>query len=90
VAISLDDVATLRRFRASIGASFPFLSDPDGRVSRLYAGVSLGTANRVTVDINSDGTIAHVRQGLGAIFPDEDIKACPLHEERTSKPADST
>ena len=90
MAISLDDVATLRRFRASIGAPFPFLSDPDGRVSRLYAGVSLGSANRVTVDINSDGTIAHVRQGLGAIFPEADIKACPIHEQRTSEPADST
>jgi peroxiredoxin len=90
VAISLDDVATLRRFRESIGASFPFLSDPDGRVSRLYAGVSLGTANRVTVDIDGDGTIAHVRQGLDAIFPDKDIKACPLHEARPPEPADGT
>jgi thioredoxin-dependent peroxiredoxin len=90
VAISLDDVATLRRFRESIGAPFPFLSDPDGRVSRLYAGVSGGTANRVTVDIDSDGTIAHVRQGLGAILPDTDIKACPLHEQRAPAPADAT
>src|SRR5215471_15898410 len=79
VAISLDDTATLKRFRASLGAPFPFLSDPDGRVSR-------GTANRVTVDIGSDGTIAHVRQGLGALFPAEDIKGCPLHERRTVGP----
>jgi peroxiredoxin len=90
VAISLDDVDTLRRFRKSIGATFPFLSDPDGRVSRLYAGVSLGSANRVTVDIDTDGTIAHVRQGLGAIFPDADIKGCPLHEQRPAAAADST
>lgn len=89
VAVSLDDVATLRRFRESIGAPFPFLSDPDGRVSRLYAGVSLHTANRVTVDIDSDGTIAHVRQGLGALFPDEDIKGCPLHEQGPPAPANS-
>ena len=87
MAISLDDVATLRRFRASIGATFPFLSDPDGRVSRLYAGVSLGSANRVTVDIDADGTIAHVRQGLSAIFPNADIKACPLHEAHPPAPA---
>jgi peroxiredoxin len=90
VAISLDDVATLKRFRESIGAPFPFLSDPDGRVSRLYAGVSMHTANRVTVDIDSDGTITHVRQGLGALFPDADIKGCPLHERRGSEPAGST
>ena len=91
VAISLDDVATLKRFRESLGAPFPFLSDPDGRVSRQYAGVSLHTANRVTVDIDSDGTIAHVRQGVSTLFPETDIKACPLHEPRSAEPAaDST
>ena len=91
MAISLDDIATLKRFRESIGAPFPFLSDPDGRVSRLYAGVSSHSANRVTVDIDSDGTIAHVRQGLGALFPAEDIKGCPLHEQQRvpAEPADS-
>lgn len=52
--------------------------------------MSLGSANRVTVDIDSDGTIAHVRQGLGALFPDSDIKACPLHETRAPSPADGT
>ena len=81
MAISLDDRETLRRFRESLGATFPFLSDPDGRVSRLYGGVSMGTANRITVDIDSDGTIAHVTQGLGAILPDKDIEACPLHHD---------
>jgi peroxiredoxin len=89
VAISRDDLSTLKRFRESIGAPFPFLADPDGHVSRLYAGVSGGTTNRVTVDIDSDGTIAHVRQGLGALFPDEDIKGCPLHEQRGPAPAGS-
>ena len=80
VAISLDDVATLKRFRESLGAPFPFLSDRDGRVSRQYAGVSMNTANRVTVDIDRDGTIAHVRQGLGALFPEADIKGCPSRD----------
>jgi peroxiredoxin len=89
VAISVDSVDKLKRFRAKIGATFPFLSDPDGRVARLYAGVSMGTANRVTVDIAADGTIVHVRQGFAAIIPDADIKACPTHEDHSPAPADS-
>ena len=86
VAISTDDADTLRRFRASIGAPFPFLSDPGGRVAAQYAGVSMQTANRVTVDIDGDGTISHVTQGLGAIFPSSDIKACPLHHGAAPDP----
>lgn len=89
VAISLDDVETLRRFRESLAAPFPFLSDPDGKVSRLYAGVSLGTANRVTVAIDSDGTITHVRAGLSAIFPDDDIEACPARKGPAPDPGSS-
>jgi peroxiredoxin len=87
VAISTDDVATLKRFRESIGATFPFLSDADGSVSKMYAGVSMGTANRVTVAVDRDGTIAHVRNGLGAIFPDDDIKACPINEGGAKPPS---
>ena len=80
VAVSTDDVATLRRFKASLGAPFSFLSDPGGRVAAQYAGYSHGTADRATVTVDTDGTIAHVTKGLGAIFPEGDIKACPLHK----------
>jgi peroxiredoxin len=86
VAISTDDVDTLRRFRESLGAQFPFLSDPAGKVAAAYAGVSLKTANRVTVSIEQDGTIAHVTQGLGALFPDEDIQACPVRSHGAGEP----
>lgn len=89
VAISLDDVNTLRRFRESLAAPFPFLSDPEGKVSRLYAGVSMGTADRVTVTIDSDGTITHVTAGLGAIFPSDDINACPAHHGPAADPNSS-
>jgi len=77
VAISTDDVETLRRFRASLGAPFPFLSDPGGVVSARYAGVWGRSANRVTVTIDRDGTIARVTEGLGAILPEADVRACP-------------
>jgi peroxiredoxin Q/BCP len=75
VGISTDSVDTLRRFKASINAPFPLLSDPGGRVSRLYSGVSGGTANRVTVTIDAYGNIVHVTQGIDALLPNPD--ACP-------------
>ncbi len=76
-AISLDDRETLARFKASLGASFRFLSDPEGEVSRQYGGVSMGTANRVTVTIGQDGHITRLTSGLSAIFPGGDIRECP-------------
>jgi thioredoxin-dependent peroxiredoxin len=76
-AISVDDRETLGRFRASLGASFRFLSDPDGEVARLYGGVSGGTADRITVTIAQDGKVTRITSGLSAIFPGADIKDCP-------------
>jgi peroxiredoxin Q/BCP len=76
VAISTDDPATLARFKASLGAPFTFLSDPEGAVSRQYAGVSLGTANRATVTVTREGRVARITAGLPAIFPAEDIAGC--------------
>lgn len=90
LAISTDSVETLRRFKASIGAPFTFLSDPGGRVASLYAGVSMETANRVTVSIDSDGTIAHVTAGFAAILPANDIKACPAHHGQPQDDADTS
>jgi peroxiredoxin len=77
VAISVDDGPSLARFKTSLAAPFTFLSDPDGRVARLYGGVSAGTANRVTVTIGADGVITRVTSGLSALFPAADIAACP-------------
>jgi thioredoxin-dependent peroxiredoxin len=76
VGISVDDVATLARFKASLGAPYTFLSDPGGAVSQQYAGVSMGTANRVTVTVAPDRTITRVTTGLAALFPGADIAAC--------------
>src|SRR5688500_900276 len=76
VGISVDDVPTLARFKQSLGAPYTFLSDPDGKVARLYAGVSAGTANRVTVTVGPDRRVRRVTAGLGALFPAGDIQAC--------------
>jgi peroxiredoxin Q/BCP len=78
VGISVDDVETLARFKQSLGAPYIFLSDPDLAVARQYAGVSMGTANRVTVTVAPDGTITRVTTGLPALFPGSDIAACTI------------
>jgi thioredoxin-dependent peroxiredoxin len=76
-AISVDDPATLARFKSLLGATFTFLSDPDGKVSQRYAGVtSSGEANRTTVSVGPDGKITRVTAGVSALFPGGDIVAC--------------
>jgi peroxiredoxin Q/BCP len=78
LAISVDDPATLARFKASLVAPFAFLSDAGGVVSRLYGGIGLrGHANRMTVTIGSDGIITRITAGALALFPGGDIAACP-------------
>jgi peroxiredoxin len=82
VAISTDDAPTLAKFKASLGAPFLFLSDPGGKVSAQFAGVSGGVSNRATVILDAHGNITHVSQGMDALIPSDDIDACP-----TSRPA---
>jgi peroxiredoxin Q/BCP len=78
LAISVDDPATLARFKASLVAPFKFLSDSGGVVSRLYGGITgSGKANRITVTIGPDGIITRITAGAMAIFPAGDIAACP-------------
>ncbi|SRR6266567_3208399 len=77
VAISTDDVETLKRFKDSLGAPFPFLSDPDGKVADLYGGSSEGHAKRNTFVIHADGTIGHTDSGMASLVPDPAIDACP-------------
>ncbi len=76
VAISVDDPATLAKFKASLGAPFPFLSDPDGQVAARYAGLVNGTSRRATVTIARDGRVLRITSGVPAIFPSGDIAAC--------------
>jgi peroxiredoxin Q/BCP len=70
-------VETLKKFKESLGAPFPILSDPDGKVADAYGGTSEGHAKRVTFVIAQDGTIGHSDSGMAALIPDPAIDACP-------------
>jgi thioredoxin-dependent peroxiredoxin len=76
VGISTDDVETLKKFKESVGAPFPFLSDPGGKVASQYGGLTMGYAKRVTYVIAQDGTIVHTESGSAAIVPDQAVDAC--------------
>lgn len=78
VAVSTDDVDTLKKFKESLEAPFIFLSDPGGTVAAKYGGVSDGGyAKRTTFVIGRDGTIGHTDEGMKALVPDTAIDACP-------------
>lgn len=78
VAISTDDVATLKKFKESVNAPFIFLSDPDGKVAAQYGGVmEQGLAKRATFVVNTDGTIGHTEEGMAALNPGNAVDACP-------------
>src|SRR5512143_3951991 len=77
LAISTDDVATLKRFKESLGAPFIFLADPDGKVAAQYGGVMAeGYANRATFVATPAGTIGHSEEGMAALNPASAVAAC--------------
>jgi len=77
VGISTDDVETLKKFKESLGAPFPMLSDPGGKVASMYGGAQEGYAKRVTFVVHQDGTIGHTDEGMAALVPDPAVDACP-------------
>ncbi len=78
VAISTDDLDTLKRWSTELKTAFPMLSDANRKVSGQYgvlAGV-LGFANRTTFVIDTEGKIQHIEEGSGAIDPAGAATAC--------------
>lgn len=81
VAISHDDVPTLKKFKESLKAPFLFLADEDGSVSKAYGGTTMGFSSRATYVIGTDGKIVKITSGSDAIDPAGDITSCPLHKK---------
>ena len=81
--ISVDDLETVTRFKKSLGAEFPFLSDDDASVAKRYGiyDAEHDFARRVTFIVGEDGHITHVERNR---FDTEGaVAACPIrgHEE---------
>lgn len=79
VGVSVDDVATQRRFKEENQLPFLLLSDPGGKVAKQYGGTVpvFGVANRATFVIDRDGTVKEIVQGSDAIDPTGAVNACP-------------
>jgi thioredoxin-dependent peroxiredoxin len=71
LAISSDDSETQKKFKASIGAAFPFIADADAKLIELYD-VKLPVltyANRTTFVIDQKRKIVSITTGGDAVDP---------------------
>lgn len=80
VGISVDDVATQKKFKERYQLPYPLLSDEGGKVSKRYGGTVpvLGVSYRATFVVDRDGTVKEIATGNDAIDPSGAIAACPL------------
>jgi peroxiredoxin Q/BCP len=73
--VSTDSTATHKRFRNEFQLPFDLLSDPDGKVARLYGAYNrlFRNSNRITFIIDDDGKIVSITKNMFA--PKAHIKA---------------
>ena len=64
--ISLDDVASQKKFHEQQTLNFPLLSDPDGSVAKRFHTVveGKGYTSRVTFVIDGAGVLRHVDRSV--------------------------
>lgn len=78
LAISTDNLPTLRHWAEELKLDYPLLSDFMRKVSAAYGVLNeaRGTANRTTFVIDKEGRIRYIEQGSSAIDPAGAIQAC--------------
>jgi peroxiredoxin Q/BCP len=81
--ISVDDVATQKKFKAEYKLPYPLLADVGGKVAEQYTGTMavVGYANRSNVVIGQDGRVVKIVEGSDAIDPNGAIALCPLKKK---------
>jgi peroxiredoxin Q/BCP len=87
VAISTDDLETMKKWKAELKAPYSFIADPDAKIVKLYD-VKIpvvGLANRYTFVVGQDGKVMDVKTGSDAIAVEGSIQACPLHKPAAAK-----
>jgi peroxiredoxin Q/BCP len=85
--VSMDDLATQKKFAESLNLPFPLLADPAGQVVKAYGAEMEHNgktyANRITFVIDGEGKITKVLQGKEALDPAPALDACPLHHKKS-------
>ena len=78
LAVSTDFIATLAHWSKEVNASYPMLSDHDGKVAELYGVLipNMRLANRTTFVIDPEGKIVEIVEGSAAIDPTGAETAC--------------
>jgi peroxiredoxin len=74
----------LVKYKESLKAPFPFIPDPDAKLTNLYEVKTpvLKLANRYTFVIGEDRKVLKVESGKDAIDPNGAIIACPLRKPK--------
>src|SRR5438105_12869590 len=82
LAVSTDDVATLKRWRDELKAPQTFVADPDGKLVRLFDTKMpvVSVASRRTFVIGNGRRVLEVQEGSDAIEPSRAVLACELHK----------
>ena len=80
LAISYDDLETMKKFKAQLKASYHFIPDPDGKLVSLFDTKMpvVKMASRNTFVVGPGRKVLKVESGSDAIDPTEAISACSL------------
>ena len=74
--LSLDDVASLKKFQTDQGLNFPLLSDPDASAASKYGVLNpRGYAERVTFVLDEYGVVVHVDESVDVSQHGSDLVA---------------
>jgi peroxiredoxin len=78
LAVSTDFMPTLVHWAKELNATYPLLSDHDGKVAELYGVLipNMRLANRATFVIDPEGKIVEIVEGSAAIDPTGAETAC--------------
>lgn len=91
IAVSMDDVETLKRFKASLNAPMHFVSDKGGALVRAYDLKGFIGSKRTTFVLGPGRKVLAIQEGSEAIEPAGAIRACALHRpsavEQAGQPA---
>ena len=79
----MDDVETMKKFKAELKAPFPFVADPDGKIVKLFdvKAPVISIANRNTFVVGPDLKIVAVQSGGDAIEPAPAVRACSIQKK---------
>jgi peroxiredoxin len=82
LAISTDDVETLKKWRAELKAPQTFIADPDGKIVKLFDTKApvVNIASRRTFVVGKGLKVLEVQEGGEAIDPAKAVRACGLHD----------